>query len=201
MNKNVGLTALDIAKFYYDRDIAISRIAEISNDIWNKRNKYLWNYRTKTKKQFFNEINSMLNKLLFKNKLEVQSIIQTQKELNLEIPDYNLYNLNEDKIKLFLKQIKLRLDYEKDTNYILIKFKTLILKSGYKRKSTKLLKSLIKYLELFNLYISLNHKEICKINDLKNIDLNCYIKIYTYDIFLYNKPKKYSKRSLKYVKR
>lgn len=129
---SLEITTLDIAKFFYTRDIGVKKRTEITLDLWDKRLKYLEYHMYDNLRVFSNEINNLLidiasNNMLFK---EIDDIIIIQDGLESNYIGYGFYKHNKNIIEDFLKQCKLRIMYDSKKDYLHMKMRTLVKACG-----------------------------------------------------------------------
>lgn len=181
------ITTLDIARFFYNRDVSNRRKPEIILDLWRNRGEFLECYLYDNLRIFSNEVNNLLLDLSLNNIIneETEEIIRIQNDLEFNYSEYGLHSLNENKIEDSLKECKLRILYESKNKYIYMKMKTLVRSCGYRKRSKKFSNDLIKFLFNLDLYITdgstelrrFDQSEYMKVTDIK---MDSYIWIYSY---------------------
>lgn len=184
---NFEITTLDIALFFYKRDIKLKKRTEIIIDLWNHRKKYLEYYMYDNLRIFSNEINNLLIDISLDNIIfnEIEEIIKIQKELESKYIGYGYYKVNKNRIEEFLKLCKLRVMYESKEDYIYMKFRTVVKACGYKRRTKKMIAELTDIMSELELYMSDGQSELTQNpmgNTRKIVDVRMdeYIRIYSY---------------------
>ena len=187
MKYDFKFTTWDIAKFYYDRDISLSEMARISDEIWNSRETYVETFIYDNKISFIKEIEKILDDMIFKGELikENSDIKMIQDELDLVYEDFNLYYLKSNPGEEFLKQVRLRLDFEIERDFVYMKMRTLAKNYGYKRRNSSFIGQLKSDLNALDLYIAIREKKFYDIYDLMDIKLDDTIRIYSYGSFTF----------------
>lgn len=178
---NIYITSYDIARFLYDRDITITKTDKIIDEIWRSKQQYLKISVYEDKQQFESKVRSILDYMLFGEYLseEAQSIKSVNKDLQLDCKlNYEEIACNAD-IKtsqiLYLKQIKLILDFDCNKDYMSIKLRTILKRYGYKRRSNAFITQLNMDLERAGLYVTFQEK---KCLDFKGVTLDNRIRLY-----------------------
>lgn len=98
---------------------------------------------------------------------EVDDILETfDPDILIELNELNLKLSSDSQLISYFNVIKLRLHYTEGCDHVRVKFRTILKRFGYKRRSEKLINELDEILNQLGLTVSLKGGIGCKLNEI-----------------------------------
>ena len=145
-------SALDIAAIVYNMQLGCKEELKLLDLIWCRERKYLYSNHCENKRLFIHDVLYWLQYFNEKDIIDSEfPAIQKDFASLGNLLDKELYTNDFSNLDLFFKNVRIRILYLDDQNYVRVKMRTLLKRYGYKRRSQLLLQHIKQCVSFYNL--------------------------------------------------